>query len=73
MTGFAVLVLFGSTFAIATWTLILSIRPQLHRFAELFGTVPAVAALPPRRSRVTVRAAPARMPARLPQQRRAAA
>ena len=66
MTGIAIVLLFGSTFVVAAWTLYASIRPQLHRFEALFGLVPALPALPPRLSRVTVRAAPARMPVRAP-------
>lgn len=66
MTGIAIALLFGSTFVAAAWTLYASVRPQLHRFEALFGLVPALPALPPRLSRVTVRAAPARMPARVP-------
>jgi len=71
MTGFAIALLFGSAFLIAMWTMIASIRPQLHRFAELFRQAAALPALPPRLSRVTVRAVPARLPTR--KQLRAAA
>jgi hypothetical protein len=73
MTGFAVLMLFGSAFALSAWTMFATIRPQAHRFAELFRPVSNLPALPPRFARVTVRAVPARMPKRLPQPRRAAA
>jgi hypothetical protein len=66
MTGIAIVLLFGSTFVVAAWTLYASIRPQLHRFEALFGSVSTLPALPPRLGRVTVRAAPARMPARVP-------
>ena len=66
MFGFAVALLFGSAFVAAAWTLFASIRPQLPRFAELFRPVQVAAPLPPRLSRVTVRAVPARMPARAP-------
>lgn len=73
MTGFAVFFLFGSAFTAAVWTLYASIRPQLHRFAELFGMARPVAlpAPSPRLSRVRVRSVPARMPR--PQPYRAAA
>jgi len=71
MTGFAIALLFGSAFMIAVWTMIASIRPQLHRFAALIGPAAALPALPPRLSRVTVRAVPARLPTR--KQLRAAA
>ena len=64
MTGIAIVLLFGSAFVAAAWTLYTSIRPQLHRFEALFGPVPTFPALPPRLSRVTVRAVPAPMPVR---------
>ena len=64
MTGFAVLLLFGTAFAASVWVLIASIRPQLHRFAELVRPAPALPAIAPRLSRVTMRSAPARMPTR---------
>lgn len=69
MTGFAVFFLFGSAFAAAIWTLYVSIHPQLHRFAELFGMARPVAlpAPSPRLSRVSVRSVPARMPRPRPQ------
>ena len=66
MTGFAVLLLFGAAFALSVWTMFVTIRPQLHRFAELIHPASTLPALPPRLARVTVRAVPARMPARLP-------
>lgn len=55
MTGFAVVLLFGSAFLFAVWTLVVSIRPYAYRFRELFGAavVPAPMALAP--TRVTVR------------------
>lgn len=65
MTGIAVALLFVAAFAVSAWTLFASIRPQLHRFAELFGQAP-VPALPARLSRVTARTVPARLPARQP-------
>lgn len=66
MTGFAVLLLFGFAFAAAVWAMLVSIRPQLHRFAELVRPASTLPALPSRLARVTVRAAPARMPTRAP-------
>ena len=66
MTGIAIALLFGSAFVAAAWTLYASIRPQLHRFEALFRPVAALPALPPRLSRVTIRAVPARMPMRAP-------
>lgn len=66
MTGIAIALLFGSAFLAAVSTLYASVRPQLHRFHALFGPIPALPALPPRLSRVTVRAVPARMPVRAP-------
>lgn len=66
MTGFAIALLFGAALAASAATLYVSIRPQLARFAELFGVTSPLPALPPRLSRVTVRAVPARLPARLP-------
>lgn len=65
--------LFGTAFAISIWSLVTSVRPQLHRYAALFGAAPvAHSTLPPRLSRVTVRpSVPARMPMR-PMQRAAA-
>ena len=71
MTGFAIALLFGAALVAAVSTLYASIRPQLPRFAELFGVASPLPALPPRLSRVTVRAVPARLAARL--QLRAAA
>ncbi|MBB5709177.1 hypothetical protein [Sphingomonas xinjiangensis] len=56
--------LFVAVFAASIWTLFASVRPQLHRFAELARPVSILPALPPRLSRVTVRAMPARMPIR---------
>lgn len=69
MTGFAVFFLFGSAFLAAIWTLVASVRPQLHRFAELFGRARPVAvpASSQRLSRVRVRSVPARMPRPRPQ------
>jgi hypothetical protein len=66
MTGFAVAMLFGATFAAAGWALYASIRPQLHRFADLFRPASMLPVLPPRLSRVTVRAVPARLAVRAP-------
>jgi hypothetical protein len=66
MTGFAIALLFGSAFLAAGWTLYASIRPQLHRFTELLRPASSLPALPPRLGRVTVRAVPARLPARAP-------
>jgi hypothetical protein len=65
MTGIAIAVLFGSAFIAAAWTLYASVRPQLHRFEALLRPIPTLPALPPRLSRVTVRAIPARMPVRV--------
>lgn len=69
MTGFAVFFLFGTAFVAACWTIHASVRPQLHRFAELFGAVrPAALPTPtPRLTRVRVRSVPARMPRPRPQ------
>jgi hypothetical protein len=66
MTGFAITLLFGSAFVAATWAMFAAIRPQAHRFAELFRPTSNLPALPPRLGRVTVRAVPARLPARAP-------
>jgi len=63
MTGFAVLLLFGTALAVSAWALVASIRPQLHRFAELVRPAASLPTLPPRLSRVTVRAIPAQPPA----------
>jgi hypothetical protein len=71
MTGFAIALLFGSAFLASGWALYSSIRPQLSRFAELSRPASMLPALPPRLSRVTVRAVPARLPTR--KQLRAAA
>lgn len=75
MTAFGVYLLFGAVFATSAWALVASIRPQLHRFAELTRPVSKLPALPSRLSRVTVRTMPARMPSRPAQQqpKRAAA
>jgi len=66
MTGFAIILLFGTAFIAATWAMFASIRPQAHRFAEMFRPISTLPALPPRLGRVTVRAVPARLPARVP-------
>lgn len=66
MTGIAIAMLFGSALLAAAWALYASIRPQLYRFEALLRPIPALPALPPRLSRVTVRAVPARMPVRAP-------
>ncbi|MBC9031770.1 hypothetical protein IAG41_05140 [Sphingomonas sp. JC676] len=65
MSAFAVM-LFGAAFLAAIWTLVASVRPQLPRFAALLRPASALPVLPPRLSRVTVRAVPARLPNRLP-------
>lgn len=65
MSAFAVM-LFGAAFLAAIWALVASIRPQLPRFAALLRPASALPALPPRLSRVTVRAVPARLPVQLP-------
>lgn len=72
MAGFAIALLFGAAFVSAAWAMFATIRPQLHRFAELFDPVTVLPALPPRLGRVTARMVPARMPAR-PKPLRAAA
>lgn len=66
MIGFAVLLLFAAAFTLSICAMFVSIRPQLHRFAELVRPASTLPALPPRLARLTVRAVPARMPARLP-------
>ncbi|MDT8758081.1 hypothetical protein MZO42_05170 [Sphingomonas psychrotolerans] len=66
MTGIGIALLFGSALVLAAWTLYASIRPQLHRFAELFRPISTLPSLPPRLGRVTVRAVPALLPARAP-------
>lgn len=73
MATLGVYLLFGSVLAASVWTLFASVRPQLHRFAELARPASTLPSLPPRLSRVTVRAMPARMPARLAAPQRAAA
>lgn len=72
MAAIGVYLLFGAALAASVWTLFASVRPQLHRFAELARPVSKLPPLPSRLSRVTVRAMPARMPIR-PQAQRAAA
>lgn len=68
MTVMGTYLLFSAVFAVSIWTLVASIRPQLHRFAELTRPASRLPALPQRLSRVTVRAMPARMPSRPAQQ-----
>ena len=63
MSAIAIVLLFGAAFAASVWTLYVSVRPQLHRFAELTRPAAALPGLPPRLSRITARAVPARMPA----------
>jgi hypothetical protein len=60
------LVLFGTAFVTAIWTLVASVRPQLHRYRALFAPCPPIAALPLRATRVTVRWAPAQPALRMP-------
>ena len=71
MIAIAVTLLFASALVAAIWTLVASIRPQLHRFAAMNQPLTNLPELPPRLGRVTVRAIPARMPVR--QSQRAAA
>ena len=59
-------VLFGTAFLAAVWTLAASIRPQLHRYRALFAPAPVLADLPLRATRVTVRWAPTQQAARVP-------
>jgi hypothetical protein len=73
MTAFGVYLLFGGVLVASVWALVASIRPQLHRFAELTRPVSTLPALPSRLSRVTVRTFPARMPVRTAQQPKRAA
>lgn len=73
MAAMGVYLLFGAVLAASIWTLFVSVRPQLHRFAELARPVSRLPVLPPRLSRVTVRAMPARMPSRPAQPQRAVA
>ena len=72
MSAIAIALLFGAAFIASVWTLIASVRPQLHRFAELIHPVSTAPALPPRLSRVTARMVPARLPATRPGLRAAA-
>ena len=60
--------LFGAAFLASVWTLVASIRPQLHRYRALFTPCPPIADLPLQVTRVTVRWAPAPVaqPARMP-------
>lgn len=71
MTGFAVAMLFGAALAFSLATLFVSIRPQLHRFAELWRPASSLPPLPPRAARLTVRTVVPR-PAPLPTLRAAA-
>jgi hypothetical protein len=64
MLGIATFLLFTIALGASLLTLVASVRPQLHRFAELFGTPQPLT--PYRLSRVTARAVPARMPRRHP-------
>jgi hypothetical protein len=73
MSVLMIALLFGAAFVASVWTLFVSIRPQLHRFAELTRPVAHLPGLPPRLSRVTARTVPARMPAMARRQQRAAA
>ena len=57
LLGFAV---FGSAFLLAIWTMVASVRPQMHRLAVLFGAAEAIPALPPA-PRPTVRGVPVRL------------
>ena len=72
MTAIAITLLFGAAFVASIWTLVASVRPQLHRFAELVRPAATAPALPPRLGRVTARMVPARMPAVRPGVRAAA-
>lgn len=64
MSAILVTLLFSGAFAAAVWTLIASVRPQLHRYRALFSPAPA-AGRPLVPNRVTVRwSGPVRQPAR---------
>ena len=58
--------LFGAAFLASLWTLVASVRPQLHRYRALFAPAPTLAELPLRATRVTVRWTPAQPAARMP-------
>lgn len=47
--------LFATAFVAGAWTLYASVRPQLHRYRELFAPVTAMPALPMQPTRITVR------------------
>ncbi|MEP9360483.1 hypothetical protein [Sphingomonas sp. KR3-1] len=66
MTALLTVLLFGTAFVVAVWTIFASIANQLPRMRELLGqTAQPLPALVP--TRVTVRyAAPARRPAPFP-------
>lgn len=65
MIALLTLTLFATAFAASVWTMFATIRAQMPRIRELLGAPAAVAALPMRPNRVTVRwSAPARSTAR---------
>lgn len=39
MSGYLIGGLFGAAFITAIWTLVVSVRPQIHRFRELAGAL----------------------------------
>ncbi len=54
MTALLTVLLFGTAFAVSIWSLVNSVRPQLHRYRALFApAAPAPLVLAP--TRVTVR------------------
>lgn len=61
MSALLVALLFGSAFVASVWTLVTSIRPQIHRYRALFAPAPTMTPPPLVPTRVTVRwPAPAR-------------
>ena len=59
--------LFGTAFVASIWTLVASIRPQLHRYRALFAPARTMAPPPLVPTRVTVRwSAPAQSAAAFP-------
>ncbi len=61
-----VYLLLGVALLVSLWTIVTAVRSQLPRYRALFAPPPALTGLPMRPTRVTVRWAPARVPARAP-------
>lgn len=65
MTALLAILLFGTAFLVSAWSLVASIRPQIHRYRALFAAAPELPAAAPIRIRPRA-PVPARRCAHLP-------